>query len=214
MAYEAYLNAKPYIFVGQKPEAVIINGERIPTKTWRLVYKEVLQDCIKDPARYELLMSLRGRIAGQQRVFIASSPNGMTRPLEVCEGLYAETHYGSETLMHILTIRVLKPLGYDYSKIKIVIKSEVLSMTRKEIWAAINSDKTSNFLFNLYGRWQDEKEYEDIADYLAAIQKSIPQAYAITQKPFGIKCKGSDGNLHAFIKRNGNEIQLFVKNIK
>jgi len=86
-------------------------------------------------------------------------------------------------------------------------------MTKQKIWAAINTDKTSNFIFNLYERWQDEKEYEDIADYLTAIQKSIPQAYAITKRPFGIKCKGSDGNLHAFIKRSGNTIQLSAKNI-
>jgi len=86
-------------------------------------------------------------------------------------------------------------------------------MTRQEIWAAINEDKTSSFFFSLYERWQDEKEYEDIADYLTAIQKSIPQAYAITKRPFGIKCKGSDGNIHAFIKRTGNEIQLCAKNI-
>ena len=86
-------------------------------------------------------------------------------------------------------------------------------MEKQEIWAAINTDKTSNFIFNLYERWQDEKEYEDIADYLTAIQKSIPQAYAITKRPFGIKCKGSDGNLHAFIKRSGNTIQLSAKNI-
>ena len=122
MSYEVYLNAHPSIFVGKKPVAVIINGERIPAKTWRLVYKTVLQDCIKDPTRHEMLMGLRGRIAGQQRVFIAASPDKMSSSLEISEGLYAEVHYGSETLMHILTVRVLKPLGYDYSKIMVVIK--------------------------------------------------------------------------------------------
>jgi len=85
-------------------------------------------------------------------------------------------------------------------------------MTKQEIWAAINEDKTSNFFFSLYERWQDEKEYEDIADYLTAIKKSIPEAYAITKRPFGIKCKGSDGNIHAFIKQKGNAIQLCAKN--
>ena len=87
-------------------------------------------------------------------------------------------------------------------------------MTKQEIWAAINDDKVSDLLFNVYERWLNEKEYEDIADYLTAIQKSIPEAYAITKRPFGIKCKGSDGNLHAFIKRSGNTIQLSAKNLK
>jgi len=85
-------------------------------------------------------------------------------------------------------------------------------MTRQEIWTAINTDKTSAFLFSLYERWQDEKDYEDIADYLTAFQKSIPQAYAMTKRPFGVKCKGSDGNIHAFVKRKGNIIQLSAKN--
>ena len=122
MSYEVYLNVHPSIFVGKKPVSVIIDGERIPVNTWRKVYKEVLQDCIKDPARHKLLMELRGRISGQQRQFISASPDKMSSPLEISEGLYAEVHYGSETLMHILTIRVLKPLGYDYSNIKIEIK--------------------------------------------------------------------------------------------
>jgi len=52
-----------------------------------------------------------------------------------------------------------------------------------------------------------------IANYLAAIQKSIPEAYAITKIPFGIKCKASDGNIHAFVKVKGSEIQLFAKPI-
>ena len=86
-------------------------------------------------------------------------------------------------------------------------------MTKQEIWAAINEEKTSNFFFSLYERWQDEKEYEDIADYLKAIQNSIPEAYSITKRPFGIKCKASDGNIHAFIKAKGNVIQLCAKNI-
>jgi len=86
-------------------------------------------------------------------------------------------------------------------------------MTRQEIWAAINADKTSEFLFSLYERWQNEKEYENIADYLTAFQKSMPQAYAMSKRPFGVKCKGFDGNIHIFIKRKGNEIQLCAKNI-
>ena len=86
-------------------------------------------------------------------------------------------------------------------------------MTKQEIWVAINTDKTSEFLFNLYERWQDEKEYEDIADYLTAFQKSISQAYAMTKRPFGVKCKGSDGNIHVFVKRKGKTIQLSAKNI-
>ena len=122
MALEFWLNVHPSLFVGKKPLAVIIDGEEIPATTWRKVYKIILQHCIQDPVRHKLLMSLRGRIAGQQRVFISASPDKMSCPLEICEGLYAEVHYGSQTLMHILTERVLKPLNYDFSNIKIMLK--------------------------------------------------------------------------------------------
>jgi len=93
------------------------------------------------------------------------------------------------------------------------VRAEGFPMTKHEIWAAVNREKTSEFFFNLYERWQDEHEYEDKTDYLSALQKHIPEAYAITKRPFGIKCKGSDGNIHAFIKRKGNAVQLCAKNI-
>ena len=126
MAMEYWLSTKPYVFVGKKPEAVLIDGESIPVKTWKMVYKVILQHCIQDPVYHERLMALRDRILGQQRVLISASPDGMNSPLEICEGLYAEVHYGSQTLMHILTIRVLTPIRYDYSHIKIRLMQEVL----------------------------------------------------------------------------------------
>lgn len=44
-------------------------------------------------------------------------------------------------------------------------------------------------LINLRDRWQAEKEYEDINDYLVAIQKSIPSAFKIYKRPFAIAVK-------------------------
>ena len=85
-------------------------------------------------------------------------------------------------------------------------------MKKVELWEKIN-DGDAELLFNLWGRWQDEHEYEDINDYLEAIQKHIPQAYAITKRPFGIKCKADDGNLYITAKIKGKYLQLFVQNI-
>jgi len=48
----------------------------------------------------------------------------MTRPLKIDEGLYGETHYGSQTLMYILVERILSPVGYDCSDVSIVIKNK------------------------------------------------------------------------------------------
>ena len=122
MTKEYPLSTNPSIFVGKKPVAVVIDGETIPVNTWVKVYKEILLYCIQDPNYYERLMSLRGRLSGQQRFFIAANPDTMSSPLKICEGIYAEVHYGSQTLMHILTVRVLTPMGFDYSNIKVVIK--------------------------------------------------------------------------------------------
>lgn len=58
---------------------------------------------------------------------------------------------------------------------------------------AKNFNKKAGMLFcNLYERWQNEKDYEDINDYLAAIQKLEPNAFRLKKRPFElhIKCQG------------------------
>jgi len=83
-------------------------------------------------------------------------------------------------------------------------------MLMNELWKNVN-DNYADLFFNLWSRWQDEKEYEDIQDYLAVIQKYIPEAYKITKRPFGVHCKCDDGNIHIQVKRNGNYLKMFGK---
>lgn len=83
-------------------------------------------------------------------------------------------------------------------------------MKANELWQKVNSED-ANFLFYLWERWQDEKEYEDIQEYLKAIQKSIPEAFKITKRPFGIVCECDDGQMHIQIKRQGNYLKMFGK---
>lgn len=83
-------------------------------------------------------------------------------------------------------------------------------MTMRELWAKVNNEHADIF-FNLWERWKDEHEYEDINEYLKHIQKSIPEAYAITKRPFGIKVKCEDGNAHFTVKRQGNYLKLFAQ---
>ena len=48
----------------------------------------------------------------------------------------------------------------------------------------------TDFLSNLFGRWQDEREYEDIADYGKAIAAQLPEGFkliAMQKRPFGFK---------------------------
>lgn len=47
-----------------------------------------------------------------------------------------------------------------------------------------------NLLGTLWGRWQDEHEYEDIREYGAAIAKHLPAGFtltAMTKRPFGFR---------------------------
>jgi hypothetical protein len=43
----------------------------------------------------------------------------------------------------------------------------------ERIKSILNNDKVGNAFFNLYDRWRDESEYEDINDYGKAIFNTI-----------------------------------------
>ena len=79
-----------------------------------------------------------------------------------------------------------------------------------KLWEKINKEN-ADLLCDLWERWQDEKEYEDIQDYLEVIQKHIPEAYKITKRPFGVHCKCDDGEIHVQVKREGNYLKLVGK---
>ena len=69
-------------------------------------------------------MDLRGKVQGRNRVLIGSETGKMRSPVQIDEALYVETHYDTETLLRILTTRILDEVGYDYSKIKIAVRVE------------------------------------------------------------------------------------------
>ena len=116
------LAVSSYLFVGKKPAAILFGDERVAVKSWKDVYTTILKRCNDDPAHHETLMNLRGKIAGKCRVFLSDSPAGMKSPIRIDKDMYAESHYGSATLIHILTIRILNPVRFDYSKISVVLK--------------------------------------------------------------------------------------------
>jgi len=118
------LTADTSIFIGKKPIAVLFGEERVEANNWRKVFAAVLSRCNTDAECHEMLMYLRNKAGGQVRVFLSDNPDGMRRPLRVDEDMYAETHYGSATLMHILVNRILAPAHFDCSNISIVIKPE------------------------------------------------------------------------------------------
>lgn len=85
-------------------------------------------------------------------------------------------------------------------------------MKTKEQWKAITQEL--ELLVYLYDRWQDEKEYEDINDYLQVIKRTVPNAYEITAEPFGFKVKCDDGILKVWLSEDGDHIEFHAEFIK
>lgn len=113
------------IFKGKRPVGILFpDGHRTENPTWKSVAEELLKDCCKDPSQRQVLMNLRGKVLGRNRVLLGSETGKMRSPVKIEEALYVETHYDAETLVRILTTRILDAVGYDYSGIRIAIKAE------------------------------------------------------------------------------------------
>ncbi len=112
-------------FKGKKPLAVKFpDGTEINTSTWKRVVEVILTDCNSIPEIHNRLAYLCGRVAGRDRVLLSRRPDEMRSPLKIDEDIYMETHYDTETLLRILTTRILNAVEYDYSKIRIVIRNK------------------------------------------------------------------------------------------
>lgn len=110
-------------FKGKKPIAVMIGNHRIITPTWKRVVENILKEVIKDKEMKEKMLGLRDILLGRIRTRVSEKSDNMRSPIEICDGLYIETHYDTETLMNLL-IEILREISYDYNDIKIVIKNK------------------------------------------------------------------------------------------
>ena len=118
------LSVNPGIFKGRKPTGVLFGEDgRVNVGTWKVVFREILERCNADPEKHVALMNLRGKISGRERVFLSREADGMRSPLKLSENLYVETHYDTETLLRIMTTRILDAVGYDYSGISVAIRN-------------------------------------------------------------------------------------------
>lgn len=118
------LTAGAKIFKGTKPTNVILgNNKQIHVSTWKQVVSEVMQHCISDQHCKDALIALSDNISGRKRMLLAKTDENMRSPLKLCDDLYMETHYDTETLLNVLTIRILGAIQYDYSAIQVTIRN-------------------------------------------------------------------------------------------
>lgn len=113
------------IFKGKKPTGVVYeDGYRVDVPTWKKVVEEILKKCDSNPDMHVKLLKLRGKVAGRERVFLSGKADEMRSPIKISDNLYFETHYDTETLLRIMTVRILDVIHYDYTKIKITVRND------------------------------------------------------------------------------------------
>ena len=123
MDYEiTYPITNTSVFKGKKPIAVKIGNERIITPTWKKVVESILKRVLEDEKMKDKIFALRDVLLGRVRTRVSKRQNQMRSPLKLCDELYIETHYDTETLMKLL-LEILDSISYDYNDIKVVLKN-------------------------------------------------------------------------------------------
>lgn len=113
----------PAFFKSKKPVSVLFpDGREVMTKTWKQVVVTLLQDCNSDELMHKHLSEISGKVFGRDRTIIGKDTTGMDAPLRVDDGIYFESKFDTESLLKVLTERVLNVVGYDYTGIYIKLK--------------------------------------------------------------------------------------------
>lgn len=92
-------------------------------------------------------------------------------------------------------------------------------MNKETITKLVNDDNLCRHLAYLSGRWQDEREYENFADYTKNMADSVAEVIGTvsdpvgTKKPFGIKFTKDNEKFHLFLKSDGMYSWLALKRI-
>lgn len=123
------LASPPMAFKGTKPAAVIFSGDwEVPVSTWRQAMRAVLLECAADPVRRERMLDMRCRVFGNFRSLLSETPDGMNAPLEICEGLYVEGKFDTQSLLQNITQKIFDRVGFDYRSIVVRLREPRLEM--------------------------------------------------------------------------------------
>lgn len=128
-AEESYESVYPLIagskiFKGTKPTSVIFPDQSpVYVSTWKQVVSAIMEQCLQSSSNKAKLFSLSNSISGRKRRILAQFDTDMRSPLKLCDNLYMESHYDTETLLNVLTNRILDAIQYDYTNIQISIRN-------------------------------------------------------------------------------------------
>ena len=81
-------------------------------------------------------------------------------------------------------------------------------VTQKQLKSILNNENFQYTIFNLYDRWQDELEYEDIKDYAKPLENIVSRIIdkdiklTMTKRPFGFKFRSN----YAFTTKTGETV--------
>ena len=81
---------------------------------------------------YDRLHRLCDKVSGRDRVLLSESPDGMNSPICFADGMYLESKFDIETLLHVITKRIFDPIGYDYSGIRLKVYDPALIIAAEE----------------------------------------------------------------------------------
>jgi hypothetical protein len=104
--------------------------------------------------------------------------------------------------------------NYFGVKIMAAISADPRTLLRG-ILTAIEDHNHVQLLVNLYSRWQDEKEYEDFAEYEKVVISRINYLpiTRVTKRPFGFKVSlsiGREAHVH-LVKKGRNHMNIAAK---
>ena len=162
------LSANPALFKGTKPTAIFFGEEKIEVKTWRKAYTIILQRCAAIPKHRDRLMYLRNKITGRSRTFLSDTPDGMDAPIEIAEGIYAESYLDTEWLIRLLTTEILHHAHYDYSDISVSVTTSKTGSSTKEkrneysrAYREANREKINAYQRNYHAKRKKNKAVGD-----------------------------------------------------
>lgn len=123
----------PAYFKGKKPSAIVYpDGTEVYVSTWRQLARYLLSGCAEDEVMRERLHRMCGHIYGRDRLLLSGSGEDMDAPIEFYPNMFFEGKFDTESLLKVITDRIFKPIGYDYSGISLKVYDPVLKTLASE----------------------------------------------------------------------------------